>query len=388
MTSLVGVGLPRARRAGTSDGRDEARQRRRRRPAGSRPRSTTDPGQQGAAQREHEADPDACRSRAARRRAGCRRRRRPSRPHGIPLNGQPLNQSSVSPRRRRPTAASSRCRCRTAATRAQGGEEERLPDREPDPGVRADGAHPEEQDELEAETEGQAGQPGRCAPAARGVLSTKPATRERDHDRAPPPARRRGPAPTPEARATRTARSSTTYEDYPVARCREPRKGPAPFGPARSPTGCRGRGCCLGDAGPFRVRSRGADRPPRTRSDGWLALHPPTRPLGRRSACHDLHERTAQHWIRDEAGCQPLRDLRKHAKLQVSGVTWRHENRGKILRPIGVSRATRRAVQPVSQGRRRCRWRWWRGSARRAPRRHRAARPSRRRARRRARRTP
>ncbi len=71
----------------------------------------------------------------------------------------------------------------------------------------------------------------------------------------------------------------------------------AAFGPSRLPTGCRRARRCLGRPEPFRsaLEERTDLREPQPGIE--LVLLPrAVRPLGRRSACHDLHGRTVPYF--------------------------------------------------------------------------------------------
>ena len=97
-------------------------------------------------------------------------------------------------------------------------------------------------------------------------------------------------------------------------------------------------GRCLGRPRSFRVALAGADRPPRTSSDRCLAHDTlRVRPLGRRSAGHDLHEPTAQGCRGRGRVCQPPADLRRRANPQVSAMPAVRQMFRKISDRRGVS---------------------------------------------------
>ena len=145
-------------------------------------------------------------------------------------------------------------------------------------------------------------------------------------------------------RAASSIRRSSTGERYRVP-ARDVPVVPPGAGPGRTPAPSavhRPRlaaetGRCLGATGSFRVRSRGADRPPRTSVDRMMAPHPPTRPLGRRSAGHDLHERTAQTCRDPGARCQPAADLRDARTRRSAGTPRRAKSVDRFILALGVS---------------------------------------------------
>ncbi len=120
------------------------------------------------------------------------------------------------------------------------------------------------------------------------------------------------------------------------------------------------------------ARSRGANRPPRTVLVRSWCYSADIRPLGRRSAGHDLHERTSPYFGNPHRSCQPSPDLRRHVFPQVRTARRRAKKPGKIWSSPACRATTRR--ESASRGRcggvsgrrdgsrSRSRARWWSGS--------------------------
>ena len=127
-----------------------------------------------------------------------------------------------------------------ARSASRGGEEERLPGGEADPGGSGPTARIQKSsDELEADPEGQSWQPGAAGPQSAGSTA-RSRRRERDHTGRATGSKARE-SPTPQAQAARIRSStSTTIPTGDPGGAVGSRKDPAPFGPARPPTGCRG----------------------------------------------------------------------------------------------------------------------------------------------------
>ena len=134
-----------------------------------------------------------------------------------------------------------------------------------------------------AEGEARPARPPRAQAAGR---QHEPGDGERDDERRRPPARTRGRA----RRRTRRPPGSGAARDPTIPRtatAATSRIGRAPEGSralrtSPTPTGCRGRGCCLGDTGPFRVRSRGSGPTSANKVRGVVGT-PPSDPATRTS---------------------------------------------------------------------------------------------------------
>ena len=219
-----------------------------------------------------------------------------SRPQGMPPNGQPDRTASIATHATAdPEPARTGSRARTGTIRP-----EEAVERAP-PAPTAPARRPSRP--RASRTSGRSRT--RCRRRGPGARPGGPAARARDQGAAR--RRRTGcrhEAPTgsnararttPETRAEKVRRS--TGAKVPAAGDLQALpEGSLPFGPTRdrlaAETGklSRGRGAL-----PY-PPSRSENRPPRTMSR-MVAPHPPTQPLGRRSAGHDLHERTGGPWI-------------------------------------------------------------------------------------------
>ena len=175
-------------------------------------------------------------------------------------------------------------------------------------------------------------QPGAGGPAGPWT-QTKPATATGSSDGDARPARRPAPAPTP----------ASEGEDDPGARRQRYRgRVPAGRGRDREPFGPTRRRLAA-EVGKLSTGSGPLPYPPsRSGTDlrepvgGWCGLHPPTRPLGRRSAGHDLHERTREPWT-STGGCQHVADLRRRAKSAGQRGACGAQISRKFSGPVGVS---------------------------------------------------